>query len=122
MDTSGPLFPPPSMPLPPAELRVAPLGDGAHALLEVLGRAQAVLLLALSLRRRAHRLGEVPAHRLADRAHGERRAPGELAGQRRRLVAQALGRHEAVGEADRVRLLALDAATGVEQVERPLVA
>src|SRR4051794_23850549 len=104
----------------PREDRWTALGHRRHALLPVLGGRQPVLLAALAGEGGADPAGEVAAHRLADRAHGERRRTGDVGGEIARRLAHLVERHEAVGEAEAQRLVAIDAAPRVEQVERGL--
>ena len=71
---------------------------------------------------RSHALGEVAAHGLADREHGQRGRRRDLRRERVRGAAQLVGRDEAVGETDAQRLLAAHVGGGVHELERALLA
>ena len=85
-------------------------------------RAQDLLLLVLAGRRRADAVGELAAHRLADRQDRERARRRDLARELARRVAQVLGAGETVAQPDGERFGALRLAAGVHQLERALLA
>jgi DNA-binding transcriptional ArsR family regulator/MFS family permease len=103
------------------EARRAAGGHGGHALLEVRGALQPLLLGALPVGGRPDATGEITAHGLADGADRERRRERDLSGQRAGSIAQLGERRQHIAEPHRVRLLAPDAPSGVEQLERALL-
>ena len=99
--------------LPPLEIRDAALCRRLDAFLEVFRGAQLVLLDQFVIGRGEHAVGEAGAHGGAGRDQAERRAFGDFGGELHRFSPHLILRYAEVGETHAGGLLAGDAAAGV---------
>ena len=104
------------------EIRDAAFGGGLDAFLEILGGAQLVLLDQFVVGGGEHAVGEAGAHGGAGGDQAERRAFGDLLRQLHGLGAHLVLRHADIGEPHPGGFLAGDAAAGIENQFRVVLA
>src|ERR1043166_2807253 len=102
------------LPLTPGEIRHAPLRHCLHAFLEILGDAQAVLLLEFMVGRGAHAVGQTGPHGGPGRDEAERRVLRDFGRELERRAAHLIEGHKDVGEAPLIGLFAGDAPARIE--------